>query len=87
LKGYIYAKRGEKTVRLKEGKLGHNKRQCTLQIAVFANRVPRCKPLLMFKGKPKSKDYRRRVEEKRYNPSVIVIFNKKAYTNTSNLID
>jgi hypothetical protein len=41
----------------------------------------------MFKGKPKSKDYRRCTKEKRYNPGVIVIFNKKAYANTSNLID
>ena len=41
----------------------------------------------MFKGKPKSKDYRRRAEEKRYNPSIIIIFNKKVYANTLNLID
>ena len=41
----------------------------------------------MFKEKPKSKDYRRRAEEKRYNPSVIIIFNEKVYANTSNLID
>jgi folate-dependent phosphoribosylglycinamide formyltransferase PurN len=41
----------------------------------------------MFKGRPKSKDYRRRVEAQRYNPSVIIIFNKKAYANISNLID
>jgi hypothetical protein len=41
----------------------------------------------MFKGKPKSKDYHRRAEEKRYNPGVIIIFNEKAYANTSNLID
>jgi hypothetical protein len=41
----------------------------------------------MFKGKPKSKDYYYRVEEKRYNPGVIIIFNKKAYTNTLNLIN
>jgi hypothetical protein len=60
---------------------------CTLQIAVFTDGVPRCKPLLMFKGRPKSKDYRRRVEAQRYNPGVIVIFNEKAYANTSNLID
>jgi hypothetical protein len=30
LKGYIYAKKGEKTVRLKGGKSGHDKRQYTL---------------------------------------------------------
>ena len=87
LKGRIYTKRREKTIRLKKGKSGHDKRQYTLQIAVFADGVPRCKPLLMFKGKPKSKDYRRRAEEKRYNPSVIIIFNKKVYANTLNLIN
>ena len=41
----------------------------------------------MFKGRLKSKDYRRRVEAQRYNPGVIVIFNEKAYANISNLID
>ena len=30
LKGYIYAKRGEKTIRLKGGKSGHNKYIYTL---------------------------------------------------------
>ena len=30
LKGCTYAKRGDKTICLKEGKSGHNKRQCTL---------------------------------------------------------
>jgi len=87
LKGRTYAKKGEKTIRLKGGKSGHDKRMCTLQIAVFTDGVPRCKPLLMFKGRPKSKDYRRRVEAQRYNPGVVVIFNEKTYANTSNLID
>ena len=51
LKGRTYAKNGSQTVRLKEGKSGYDKRQFTLQIAVFANGVLRCKPLLIFKGK------------------------------------
>jgi hypothetical protein len=34
LKGYMYAKRGEKTIRLKGGKSRHNKHICTLQIVV-----------------------------------------------------
>jgi len=87
LKVYIYAKRGEKTIRLKGGKSGHNKRIYTLQIVVFTDGVLRCKPLLIFKGKPKSKDYRRCIEAERYYPGVIIIFNKKAYANTTNLID
>jgi len=41
----------------------------------------------MFKGKPKSKDRCRRMEAERYHPGVVVIFNEKAYANTTNLID
>jgi len=86
LKGRTYAKKGDRTVRIKESKSGHDKRQCTLQIAVFADGVLRCKPLLMFKGKPKG-DNRRKAEQKKYHPGVIVIFNEKAWANTSNLLD
>jgi hypothetical protein len=86
LKGRTYAKRGDKTVRLKEGKSGHDRRQCTLQIAVFADGILRCKPLLIFKGKPKG-DNRRKLEQKKYHPGVVVAFNEKAWANTSNLLD
>ena len=61
LKGRTYAKRGDKTVRLKEGKSGHDRRQCTLQIAVFTDSILQCKPLLIFKGKPKG-DNRQKLE-------------------------
>jgi len=87
LKGRTYAKKGEKTIRLKGGKSRHNKHIYTLQIAVFADGIPCCKPLLMFKGKPKSKDRRHYIEAKRYHFSVVIIFNEKAYANTSNLIN
>jgi hypothetical protein len=86
LKGRTYAKKGDRTVRLREGKSGHDRRQCTLQIAVFADGVMRCKPLLIFKGKVKG-DSRRKTERKRYHPNVVVIFNEKAWANTSNLLD
>jgi hypothetical protein len=59
---------------------------CTLQIYVSTDGVDRCKPLLMFKGGVKG-DSRRQAERKKYHPGVIVIFNKKAYANTLNLID
>ena len=87
LKGRTYAKRGDRTVRIKEGKNGHDKRQCTLQIAVFADGVLRCKPLLIFKGKPGKGDSRRKAEYQKYHPGVVVIFNEKAWANTSNLLD
>ena len=87
LRGRTYTKRGSRTVRLKAGKSGHDRRQCTLQIMVFADGVLRCKPLLMFKGKPGAGDSRRKNERKKYHPGVMVIFNEKAWANTSNLID
>lgn len=87
LKGRTYEKKGNKTVRLKGGRSGWDKRQCTLQIAVFADGVMRIKPLLIFKGKTHSKDSCRRTEYKKYHSGVVVIFNEKAWANTSNLID
>jgi len=87
LKGRTYAKKGDRTVRLKEGKSGHDKRQFTLQITVFADGVTRCKPLLIFKGKPGKGDSRRRAEKLKYHPGVVVIFNEKAWATTSNLLD
>jgi hypothetical protein len=86
LKGRTLAWRGDRTVTLKGAKSGWDKRQCTLQIYVSADGVDRCKPLLMFKGGVKE-DSRRRAKRKKYHHSVIVIFNEKAYANTSNLID
>jgi hypothetical protein len=86
LKGRTYAKKGEKTIRLKSQRSSWEKRQCSLQIIVFANGVPCCKPLIMFKGKPSSKDRRRFAEMKKYHPSVVVIFNDKAYANTLNFL-
>jgi hypothetical protein len=84
LDGKTYAKKGEQTIRLKEHRSGWNKRQCTLQLCVHADGIPRTKPLIMFKGSEKG-DSRRRIEEKRYASDVNVIFNPKAYANTQNL--
>jgi hypothetical protein len=77
LKGCTYTKKGDRTVCLREGKSSHNRCQCTLQIAVFADRVIQYKPLFIFKVKPKEDSYQK-AEQKRYHPSVVVIFNEKA---------
>jgi hypothetical protein len=45
-----------------------------------------CKPLLMFYRKPTSKDRRRIAEAKKYYPGVVVIFNEKAYANTTSIV-
>jgi len=55
-------------------------------IAVFADGVLRCKPLLIFKGKPGKGDSRRKAEYLKYHPGVVVIFNEKAWANTSNAL-
>lgn len=85
-KNRTYAKRGSKTVLLRTARSGWDKRQCTLQILVFADGVIRCKPLLIFRGKPISKDSRRIKEAKLYNLGVVVVFNEKAYANTKTTI-
>jgi hypothetical protein len=84
-KGRTYNKKGEKTIRLKGLRSGWENRQCTLQIVVFADGIARCKPLLIYRGQTETKDYRRIEEMKKYHPGVVIIFNKKAWANTSNL--
>ena len=59
LKGYIYTKKGDRMVCIKEGKSRYDKRQCTLQIAISANSILRCKLLLIFKSKLKGDNYYR----------------------------
>ena len=42
---------------------------------------------MIFKNKSNSKDFRYYMEYKKYHPSVVIIFNEKAYANTSNFIN
>jgi hypothetical protein len=46
-----YASIGSKTVWVRGGKNGWDRRQASLHIVVFADGIPRCKPLLIFHGK------------------------------------
>ncbi|KAK3736791.1 hypothetical protein QZH41_011740 [Actinostola sp. cb2023] len=57
-KGATYAEFGEKTVWIRTSGEGHDKRQCTVQLTIYADGEPRLKPLLIFKGKGK------RIQEK-----------------------
>ena len=59
--GGTYADTGDKTVWVRSGASGLEKRQCTAQIMLFANRQPRVKPLLIFKGKGKRISFREKV--------------------------
>ena len=47
-KGATYADTGEKTVWCITTGSGQDKRQCTLKLTIFADGVPRVKPLIIF---------------------------------------
>ena len=49
--GPTYADTGDKTVWVRGGSSGLEKRQCTVQLTIFADGEPRVKPLLIFRGK------------------------------------
>lgn len=50
-KGPTYADRGDKTVWVRGGASGLEKRQCTVQLTIFADGEPRIKPLdISWKG-------------------------------------
>ncbi len=53
-----YANTGDKTVWVRGGPSGLDKRQCT---ALFADREPRVKPLLIFRGLGKRISLRKKV--------------------------
>jgi hypothetical protein len=82
--GKTYAKKGSRTVWVKEQRSGWNKRQATLQLCIHADGKPHTDPLIMFRGAVKG-DYRRKAEAKLYAKGVTVIFNPKAYANGENL--
>ena len=86
--GKTYAKKGSKTVQVKEQRSGQNKRQATLQLTLHADGKPHTPPLLMFRGDASAKASKaapRRAEALKYPKGIHVIFNKKAYANGENL--
>jgi hypothetical protein len=83
--GKTYAKKGDKTIWVKEQRSGWNKRQATLQLTVHADSKPHTKPLLMFRGQERLNTKARREEVARYPKGIHVIFNPKAYANGENL--
>lgn len=59
--GETYADTGDKTVWVRGGASGLDKRQCTAQLTVFADGQPRVKPLLIFRGLGKRISLREKV--------------------------
>ena len=49
--GPTYADKGDKTVWVCSVSSGLEKRQCTVQLTIFADGEPKIKPLLIFRGK------------------------------------
>ena len=81
--GATYETKGEKTVWTRTTGSGHEKRQCTVQLTVFADGEPRIKPLLIFKGTG------RRIpdkELKQYDPRVVVKFQENAWCDENMMI-
>ena len=83
--GRTYAKRGSKTVWVKEQRSGWNKRQATLQLCVHADGLLYTPPLLMFRGQEGPGNLARKAEMAKYPKGIHVIFNPKAYANGENL--
>jgi hypothetical protein len=91
LSSKTYAIKGEKTVFVKSVRSGWDKRQCTLQILVHADGIPRCKPLLIFHGACDKRQHPKwpvlKKEYKLYDKRVAVIFNPKAWSNTDLMVE
>ena len=70
--GPTYADTGEKTVWVRGGASGMEKRQCTVQLTIFADGEPRVKPLIIFKGKGPRIPFREKVK---YRFSIVELKN------------
>ena len=75
-KGATYSMTGEKTVWARTTGSGHDKRQCTVQLTVFADGEPRVKPLLIFKGTGQRIPVK---ETRQYDSRVVVKFQENAW--------
>ena len=82
-KGATYETKGGKTGWTRTTGSGHEKRQCTVQLTVFADGEPRIKPLLIFKGTGKRIPDK---EIKQYDPRVVVKFQDNAWCDEDMMI-
>ena len=74
--GKTYNKSGEKHIWCASGPSGLSKRQCTVQLTIFADGVPRIKPLLIFRGKGIRI---KKTEKDKWDKRVSVCFQKDAW--------
>ena len=74
--GTTYDDTGASTVWVRGGSSGLDKRQCTVQLTIFAEGEPRVKPLIIFRGKGKRLSFH---EKLRYDCRVRVMFQTNAW--------
>lgn len=82
-KGVTYTTSGDKTIWTRTTGSGHDKRQCTVQLTVFADGEPKLKPLLIFKGTGKRIPEK---ETKLYDSRVVVKFQDNAWCDEEIMI-
>ena len=75
-KGQGYDQKGAKTVWHCGAQSGFDKRQCTVQLTIFADGEPRIKPLLIFRGKGLRIS---QAERKEHDRRVVVKFQENAW--------
>ena len=74
-KGSTYNNTGENTVWCRTSGSGHEKRQCTVQLTIFADGISHVKPLIIFKGTGQRISLN---ERKQYDGGVVVKFQENA---------
>lgn len=74
--GEMYSDTGERSVWVRSGQSGLDKRQCTAQLTLFADGEPRVKPLVIFRGTGKRIAF---TEQVRYDKRVTVRFQPNAW--------
>lgn len=79
-KGQGYDQKGTKTVWHRGAQSGLDKRQCTVQLMIFADGKPRIKPLLIFRGKGLRIS---QAEKKEHDRRVVVKFQENAQCDES----
>ena len=78
--GKTYADKGSSEVWCVSGSSGLDKRQCSVQLTIFADGVPRVRPLVIFRGKGLRIT---RKEQEAWDRRVQVAFQPKAWCDES----
>ena len=76
--GSTYSDRGERSVWVRSGSSGLDKRQCTVQLTIFGDGGTLVKPLVIFRGKGKRISMHERI---RYDRRVMVVFQENAWAD------